>query len=637
MNVPLSSAEPTAPNYTRYYLIAGGVAAVAVIAYLVFGGGGAPVRDAETKLRPDDPLRIARESLNRESDLTTCREAVTQFNLMLSRPKSTDAASPTIAPVPDWIRERFELKDDEWAEITSESFTLLDGHYLETAFLFRDAAASFTRDGVLDYAPPLRRAALAFDWAVRQVRLPDGRDSDADPLPLDFILRRGRGTAIERALVFVSLLQQLDLPGCLINLREPLATGFHVWACGVLIDQDIYLFDPGMGIPLPGPTGAGIATLAEVQTKPDLLKQLAADGYDVTAEQAQRARIYLAPSLSALAPRMRYLEKRLQDQDVAAPVVSVRLGVDAKELFKQWADAKAHAGLKDSPPVQAWPAAVRCQRTTLPTQEGGADRRRERGQLSIWDELRRTIVPAQYFPRIFKPEMVTMIERMGQRFGTPFFSLAFEPHQPRDALLRGRFDDASRSLTALRTEKLANVEQLEANPELPRHAAEAVMAIVDAQGAYMRAQSRHEPDADALRVNLEITQKERQGLVDAYIDGCAAVPLSQEASYQLALTKHEQAVRMQLRVEFPSPKNAGAEAEAEEARRAWLNASDWWTTYLSKYAATSTAPAARLQAAHARIMLGERDAALDLLRDHSNLTDLEKVGRAILSRQLAKK
>src|SRR5262249_26725156 len=237
----------------------------------LFGGGGPPPPPPE-KQRPDDPLRTAREALSKAGDLTTCREALTQVNLMLNRPLASGAARPDIPPVAEWIRPRFDLRDAEWAEINSESFTLLDGHHLEAAFLFRDVALSFTRDGVLDNASPLRRAELAFDWAVRQVRLPEGRDSDADPLPLDFVLRRGRGSAEERALVFVALLQQLDLPGCLIALREPLAAGFQIWACGALIGRDIYLFDPRMGIPIPGPGGVGVATLTEAQNKPELLK-----------------------------------------------------------------------------------------------------------------------------------------------------------------------------------------------------------------------------------------------------------------------------------------------------------------------------------------------------------------------------
>jgi hypothetical protein len=269
----------------------------------------------------------------------------------------------------------------------------------------------------------------------------------------------------------------------------------------------------------------------------------------------------------------------------------------------------------------------------LPTEEGGVDK----GQRQRWNVLRFSVVPLQYVPPIINRDMGFMYEKMMEKFGGPFLSLIFEPNQPRDSLLRGHFNEASRILTTMRTETTTNAARLQGKPEMPHLAAEAVKKIQEAQGRIFRAQNQGEGNVEELQSNLAIAVREGQGWVDAYIDGCAAVPLGQEVSYQLALTKHEQAVRMQLLVDFLARRGAPNESEAEEARKAWLNSADWWSTYLSKYADSPSAPSARLQAARARIMLGERDAALDLLRDHSKLTDLEKVGRIIMARQLEKK
>src|SRR5262249_5974566 len=75
------------------------------------------------------------------------------------------------------------------------------------------------------------------------------------------------------------------------------------------------LFAPRLGLPLPGPGGSGVATLAAVQKKDaPALAQLdfGPDArYDVTAEQAAGAEVHLAPPLSALAPRMQYLQEQL--------------------------------------------------------------------------------------------------------------------------------------------------------------------------------------------------------------------------------------------------------------------------------------------------------------------------------------
>jgi hypothetical protein len=632
MTEPIDTAETGTPSHTRYYLIAGGVGFLIVIMYLIFGGS-APPPPPPTKQRSDDPVRTSREALSRSADLTTIREVLTQINQLLGRQEAAEVARPVFAPPNEILRRQFELSNDEWAELTSESFTLLDGHHLETSFIFRDAAASFTYDGALDDAPSLRRAELAFDWAVRQVSLPEGRDLETDPLPLDFVVRRGRGTAIERALVFLALLQQLDLPGCLIAKREPLATSFPLWACGVLIDRDIYLFDPRVGIPLPGPKGNGVATLAEAVGQPEVLKQLEADGYDVTSEQARKARLYVALPMSALAPRMEYLEKMLQDKDVTAPVVSVRLSAAVPGLFKRLQDAWVDAGVKDPPSVQAWSTAARTARSVLPPEEGGIDK----SPRPRWSMLRFSIVPLQNFPPIVSRDMGFMYQKLVEKFSSPFINLIFEPHQPRDSLLRGRFDDASRILTTLRTEADANVARMQGNPEMPRRAAAAVKKIQEAQGAVMIAQNQGNPNVDDLREELDRALREGQGWVDAYIDGSAGIPLGEEVSFQLALSKHEQAVRMQLRVEFPNRSGSSTGNEAEEARRAWLNAADWWKTYLDKYADSAGSSSARLHAGRARLMLGERDGALELLRDHSKLTDLEKVGRAILVRQIEKK
>src|SRR5262249_55968653 len=123
------------------------------------------------------------------TDLITWRDALAQINQLLGQQeKAGDAARPTPTAPAEWLRDRFKLRNDEWAEISSDAFTLLDGHHLETALLLRDAEASFTRDGGLPAGQPLARAEAAFAWSVRQVRLQEGPD-DTLPLPVGFVLR----------------------------------------------------------------------------------------------------------------------------------------------------------------------------------------------------------------------------------------------------------------------------------------------------------------------------------------------------------------------------------------------------------------------------------------------------------------
>src|SRR5262249_37778140 len=145
-----------------------------------------------------------------------------------------------------------------------------------------------------------------------------------EPAPPAQALRRGRATSLERALVFLALLDQFNLReekddkaalyGCL--LFSPGEKGPKLWACGVAVGKDakdLSLFDPRMGIPLPGPGGKGVATLAQACQDASVLGQLKVDklSYDITPELAKKSHVRAFCTLSALAPRMELLEERL--------------------------------------------------------------------------------------------------------------------------------------------------------------------------------------------------------------------------------------------------------------------------------------------------------------------------------------
>jgi hypothetical protein len=631
--------EPVEQARAMYYVLSVIVGVIVLVLYLVFGGSGTSVTQTKKSSVREDPLQIAREGLNKSGDLNTCRAALTQVNQVLGR-QGPGAALRLPADQAEFVRKRFELKDDEWAEVSNDTFTLLDGHYLETALLFRDVAASFTRDGVLTSAQALPRAQAAFAWAVRQVRLQEGRD-EADPLPVAYVLRRGFGTPLERALVFLELLRQFEVPGCLVTVREPGASGFPLWTCGALVGRDIYLFDPRMGIPLPGPKGAGVATLADVQKEPDLLNQLSAgdaDRYDVTAEQAGKARIYLALPLSALAPRMRYLERVLQDPDVSAPVVAGRFGVDAVQLFQQFEDAQAATGARDCPAVRAWPPAARSLRAVLPADEGGLDD----GKRPRWMMMRAAMIPIQSFPPIVDRNKGEVFNILFEKFSKPFIAFYFDPQQPRDLLLRGHFAEATPPLIKLRRDTMEHRARLTGNPEMADAVRAALDNVVKARAEFQIAerQAGGDPRNAAFveaRGRWEDAWKESQAWLEALIDGAAAGPLGQEVNYQLALVKHEQAERLQLRVDNPSRASQASGDESDSAGRAWQNAADCWTIYLQEYADSSNAPAARFHAYRVHSMLGDRDTAQNLLQDLSKLSDFEKVGRHFLARHLEQK
>src|SRR5262249_2168919 len=133
---------------------------------------------------------------------------------------------------------------------------------------------------------PLDRAQAAFDWVTREVRLFPSRDVrlfEKGPLPVppEYVVRRGAGPSLERALVFLALLrgfrdEEAGLHGCLLTFREKDEDAARLWGCGVLAEggTDIFVFDPILGLPLVGKDGKRVATLADLRNDPGLVSRL---------------------------------------------------------------------------------------------------------------------------------------------------------------------------------------------------------------------------------------------------------------------------------------------------------------------------------------------------------------------------
>src|SRR5262249_53770538 len=180
------------------------------------------------------------------------------------------------------------LNKDELAEVSSPTYTPLDAHHLEACFLLRDAARTLelgavTGGGKAARQTPLDRAVAGFAWVVRQgPRPPPHRQpTSPGPAPPAPVLRRGQGSPLERALVFLALLERFGLDedaaaglqGCLV-LRPGGEKGEpRLWACGVAVGaapDALYLFDPRLGLPIPGPGGKGAAPLAQAASHPSV-------------------------------------------------------------------------------------------------------------------------------------------------------------------------------------------------------------------------------------------------------------------------------------------------------------------------------------------------------------------------------
>ena len=195
------------------------------------------------------------------------------------------------------------------AEVERKEFTTSDLEYVRGC-LFLGGVARYVRQsakGDLEYARAL------FDWVVRYVQL-EPNESRTGGTPLE-ICMRGTGSANERSWVFLELLRQAGLRGCVVGIpaRED-AQRIAPWLCGLFVDDQVHLFDPTIG--LPAPSGDGdIATLAELAANPALLAEAFSFGkgfeYPTTVAEAKRFSILLIVEPVMLAPRMRFLQDRL--------------------------------------------------------------------------------------------------------------------------------------------------------------------------------------------------------------------------------------------------------------------------------------------------------------------------------------
>ncbi len=625
----MTNDQPRRPARHRFWLCLLGLA----LAGCNTSSPTAPTTTAGTTGSSEDLLVSVRETLRRGTDLNGCKGAVQQLNEHLNR--HPDDRPPALSAAErELLTNRFGVETDELAEVENPAFTLLDAHYLEQCTFLRDIARGLQ----VEELPPAERAAAAFRWVVREVRL---RERAGTVLPVGSVLRRGSGSALERASVLVDLLEQLGVPGCLVTVTagEQEQGPPMLWCAGAVVDKDVLLFDPRLGLPVPGPDGKGVATLAQVRAKPELVQALNVDDklrYDITPARAKRAEIYLATPLSALAPRQRWLQARLALPGRLALGVDVVPLVERLEALLKAAGAST-ATVKAWNPVSETDTPVRALRTSLPPSEGGTDKTHQR---QLW---RLELVPWQLMP----PRLAALEGEPGARlkefFGSPFLLLVLDPKMPRELMLRGRYDEAVVKLVQLRAdfrrqrEQLAGQSQLEARVNAWCEQATQLYGNV----ARLQQEAAHNPSAQpalgAAKKQIEALWKQSQA-VQLYVVASAADSLLNEISYLLALCKHEQAERAQVALERLKAGKSDAGREAKLAQEAWRSAAEWWDTCLEEAPASPLAPAARLQRAHVAAVLGQPDAAVALLQNlNGEMTDLEKLARLYLARQLKPK
>jgi hypothetical protein len=357
-----------------------------------------------------------------------------------------------------------------------------------------------------------------------------------------------------------------------------------------------------------------VATLDEVRAKAfPVLQSDGTPAYKVTPEQAARAEVFVAPPLSALSPRMLFLEGLLADYDRA------RLAHDPAKLLARFGPEKA--GVWDAGSAAA-PA--RLLRDFLPPDEGGVDKAGRaawlRSKAMPWLSIR------QSFPEMPNPESEGQVSRVVTALYRTYDA------RPREQLLRGQLEEATRRLVRIHDEYQAerdafrDVEQVrKTRQDWAGRVQKAYLDLVNAKAAAQQAPqdaqvqaglrtAQKQVDAlldDSYLVSLALGEDEvgmmkeddnpkkakrsKRGLLTSVVMQSTMPTLGADTAYLQALARQERAEQKQAQLDRQRAGRAKPEARAErEAVAAWKNTQKGWDAYLTDYPLTPPEAGGRL-------------------------------------------
>lgn len=229
--------------------------------------------------------------------------------------------------------EEFRSLNNEYSVLAQRidpsilEFPESDSRAFQEAVWLRNLAAWAKGDELDD---PVKPAMALFDWVVRNVDLVRESPPENGQNPTIRVLQTpvetllfGKGTGIDRAWLFVLLARQLDIDAALLELTDESGGASRLWGVGVLIEGEVYLFEPVLGLPVPKPgsmelTESGFtfrpATLSEAAEDEAVLRQFdifKQGDYGIHAKDMQRVAALVEAGPSYLSQRMKMVEKRL--------------------------------------------------------------------------------------------------------------------------------------------------------------------------------------------------------------------------------------------------------------------------------------------------------------------------------------
>ncbi len=224
---------------------------------------------------------------------------------------------PLVATLPEALRELPCVKNLDHME-----FPRYDGFVLREAVWLRDVSDRARGEELDD----VKRAKNLFDWTVRNVQLETDSPQWIPLQPWETLLF-GRGTAMERARVFILLARQQRLDAVMLAPAKQDGTAPRPWAVALLSEGGLYLFDPVLGLPIPAPDGVKFGDAGQLDIEPATLAQIIADetllsrldagparSYRVKSSQVKQVIALVEGSPGYLSRRMRLVQSRLEPQ-----------------------------------------------------------------------------------------------------------------------------------------------------------------------------------------------------------------------------------------------------------------------------------------------------------------------------------
>jgi hypothetical protein len=209
--------------------------------------------------------------------------------------RTNEAIAPRIAP----------------AALRNGQFTFAEMRSFEEAVWTRDISMWAKGDAY----EKLDVAANLFDWVIRNIQL----DADVPGIvhqPWQALMY-GHGTAKHRAWVFVELCRQQQLDAVILKFGDEEAS--DKWLAALVVDGELHLFDPRLGMWIPGTEPDKIATLSEVKANPELLRKLDVDDltYPIAAEDLEKVSAEIVATPLQLSRRAESLQRVMQGEDFA--------------------------------------------------------------------------------------------------------------------------------------------------------------------------------------------------------------------------------------------------------------------------------------------------------------------------------